>query len=51
MMRFLLDTGIAGKFINRRDGVYERSLEEQVRGNRTGIPHPVLAELVYGVEF
>lgn len=51
MRRFLLDTGIAGKFINRRDGVYERGLTEQALGNRIGIAHPVLAELAYGVEY
>lgn len=51
MRRFLLDTGIAGKFINRRDGVFERGLIETAQGNRIGICQPVLAELVYGVEF
>jgi tRNA(fMet)-specific endonuclease VapC len=51
MRRFLLDTGIAGKFINRRDGVFERGLIETSHGNRIGICHPVLAELVYGVEY
>lgn len=51
MTRFLLDTGIAGKLINRRDGIFERALAEQAAGNRVGICHPVLAELVYGVEY
>lgn len=51
MRRFLLDTGIAGMFINRRQGVYERAVAESARGNRVGICHPVLAELVYGVEY
>ena len=51
MRRFLLDTGIAGKLINRRDGVHERALSESAQGNRVGICHPVLAELVYGVEY
>ncbi len=50
MRRFLFDTGIAGKFINRRDGVYERAVVEVSNGNVIGICHPVLAELVYGVE-
>jgi tRNA(fMet)-specific endonuclease VapC len=51
MRRFLLDTGIAGMFINRRHGVYERTVAESARGNRVGICHSVLAELVYGVEY
>jgi tRNA(fMet)-specific endonuclease VapC len=49
--RYLLDTGIAGMFINRRNGVHERAVAEATRGNRVGICHPVLAELVYGVEY
>ena len=50
MTRFLLDTGIAGDFIDRRRGVYERAREETAQGNRIGIGIPVLAELVYGIE-
>ena len=50
MRRFLLDTGIAGDFINRRRGVYERARHEVTRGNRVGIGIPVLAEIVYGIE-
>ena len=50
MSRFLLDTGIAGDFINRRRGVFERARHEVMRGNRVGIGIPVLAELAYGVE-
>jgi tRNA(fMet)-specific endonuclease VapC len=45
MRLFLLDTGIAGKFINRRDGDYQRAAAESSQGNRVGICHPVLAEL------
>jgi tRNA(fMet)-specific endonuclease VapC len=51
MTRFLLDTGMASDFINRRRGVFERTREETVQGNRVGICVPVLAELVYGVEY
>jgi len=51
MRRFLLDTGIAGMFINRRHGIYERAAAESARGNRIGICHPVLAELAYRVEY
>ncbi len=50
MRRFLLDTGIAGDFIDRRRGVYEHARKAVARGNRVGIGIPVLAELVYGLE-
>ncbi|MBV9124821.1 MAG: type II toxin-antitoxin system VapC family toxin, partial [Planctomycetes bacterium] len=50
MRRYLLDTGIAGDFINHRGGVYDRSRAEVTRGNRVGIAIPVLAELAYGIE-
>lgn len=50
MKRFLLDTGIAGCYIDRRSGVYERARAEAARGNWIGIAHPVLAELAYRVE-
>ncbi len=51
MTRYLLDTGSAGDFINRRRGVYERGRDEVARGNRIGICMPVLGELAYGVEW
>jgi tRNA(fMet)-specific endonuclease VapC len=50
MTRFLLDTGIAADFIDRRHGVYQRAREETARGNRIGIGIRVLAELAYGIE-
>jgi tRNA(fMet)-specific endonuclease VapC len=50
MRRFLLDTGIAGDFVDRRRGVYEHARQEVAQGNRIGIGIPVLAELVYGLE-
>ena len=50
MRRFLLDSGIAGDFMNRRNAVYERSRDETRRGNVVGICVPVLAELHYGAE-
>jgi tRNA(fMet)-specific endonuclease VapC len=50
MRRYLLDTGIAGDYIFRRHGVYERAKNEVQRGNRIGICGPVLGELWYGVE-
>jgi tRNA(fMet)-specific endonuclease VapC len=51
MRRYLLDTGIAGDFINRRHGVYERARQAVADGHRIGIGIPVLAELYYGIEF
>ena len=51
MKRCLLDTGIAGDYLYRRHGVYERAKEEAKQGNRIGICGPVLGELWYGVEF
>ncbi len=50
MSRFLLDSGIASDYINRRNGVYERARAEAQRGNSVGIGVPVLAELVSGIE-
>ena len=50
MKRFLLDTGIASDFINRRHNVFERAREEVGRGNRIGIGTPVLGELFGGIE-
>jgi tRNA(fMet)-specific endonuclease VapC len=50
MRRYHLDTGIAACYIDRRLGVFDRAQTESNRGNRIGIAHPVLAELVYRVE-
>lgn len=50
MTRFLLDTGIAGHFINKTRGVRQRAQAEVARGNRVGICVPVLGELYFGVE-
>ncbi len=50
MTRFLLDSGIASDYINRRNGVYERARVEVARGNPVGIGVPVLAELASGIE-
>ena len=50
MTRFLLDTGIASDYINRRHGVYDGARAEVSRGNPVGIGVPVLAELVSGIE-
>ena len=45
MSRYLLDTGIAQDFINRRNEVQERVDSARHRGNRIGICTPVLGEL------
>jgi hypothetical protein len=37
MKRLLFDTGIAGDYLNRRRGVYERARDEVARGNPIGI--------------
>ncbi len=50
MTRFLLDTGAAGDFINRRRDVYAQARSAVAQGHRVGIGLPVLAELWYGVE-
>jgi tRNA(fMet)-specific endonuclease VapC len=50
MRRYLLDTGSAGCYIDRRRGVYERAHAAWSKGNWVGIAHPVLAELAYRVE-
>jgi len=50
MSRFLLDTGIASDYTNRRLGVFERAGQESSRGNKIGIAIPVLAELHFGIE-
>ncbi len=44
MRRYLLDTGIAGCYIDRRRGVFERAKSEITLGNWIGIAHPVLAD-------
>jgi len=50
MRRFLLDTGIAGLYLDRKRGVFKRAVAENTRGNRIGIARPVLAELAYRAE-
>ncbi len=50
MTRFLLDSGIASDYINRRHGVYDRARLEVAKGNPIRIALPELAELVAGIE-
>ncbi len=40
MRRFLLDTGIAGLYLERRRGVFERATAEVAAGNRVGGRRP-----------
>lgn len=51
MTRFLLDTGIAGDYVNRRRGVYQVARRKVLDGHRIGVGYPTLAELHYGVEY
>ena len=50
MTRFILDTGVAGLYLDRKRGVFERAEAEVAKGNRVGIAAPVLAELAYRAE-
>lgn len=51
MKRFILDSGIVSDLVNRRNAIPERARAETVKGNRLGIGMPVLAELVFGIEY
>lgn len=50
MRRYLLDTGVVGAYMNRRQGIHLRVKNETSRGNRIGIGFPVIGELFAGVE-
>jgi len=50
MKRYLLDTGIASDYINRRNDVFKQAREEVASGHQIGIGTPVLGELYYGIE-
>ncbi len=50
MTRFILDTGVAGLYLARKRGVFERAQAETAKGHRVGIAGPVLAELAYRAE-
>lgn len=47
MKRFILDTGIAGLYLDRKRGVFERAAFEIQIGNRVGIAAPILGELAF----
>jgi tRNA(fMet)-specific endonuclease VapC len=48
--RFLLDTGIAGLYLDRTRGVFERAMVEVTAGNRVGVAGPVVGELAFRAE-
>jgi tRNA(fMet)-specific endonuclease VapC len=48
--RFILDTGIAGLYLDRKRAVFERAEAEVAKGNKLGIAVPVLAELAFRAE-
>ena len=50
MRRFILDTSIAGLYLDRKRGVFERAEAENAHGNRIGIAAPILAELAFRAE-
>ena len=50
MSRFILDTGIAGLYLARRCGIFERAQAETAKGHRVGIAGPVLGELAFRAE-
>jgi tRNA(fMet)-specific endonuclease VapC len=49
LRRYLLDTGIAGDYLNRRGSVYARARQAVAAGSRLGLCAPVLGELWDGV--
>lgn len=50
MRRFILDTGIAGLYLDRKRGVFERAIAEISKGNRVGVAGPVVGELTFRAE-
>lgn len=50
MRRFILDTSIAGLYLDRKRGMFERAEAENAQGNRIGIAAPILAELAFRAE-
>jgi len=47
--RYLLDSGIASDFINRRGPVTMHARTARLRGDRIGLGTPVLGELLGGI--
>ena len=50
MKRYLLDTGIARDYVNRRHGLPERVRMAVSQGSRVGVCTPVIGELFSGIE-
>ena len=50
MSRYMLDTGIASDYINRRYGIHERASRLAKAGARIGVCSPIVGELFSGVE-
>ena len=50
MRRFILDTGIAGLYLDRKRGVFERAAAEVAAGNRVGVAGPVVGDLAFRAE-
>lgn len=50
MRRFVLDTGIAAMYMDRRSQVFERAKREQSSGNLVGITSQILSELAARAE-
>ena len=50
MRRFILDTGMAGLYLDRKRGVFERAAAEVAAGNRVGVAGPVVGELAFRAE-
>jgi tRNA(fMet)-specific endonuclease VapC len=50
MKRYMLDSGIASDYINRRHGVFEKAGAAVRNGARIGVCVPVVGELLAGVE-
>jgi tRNA(fMet)-specific endonuclease VapC len=48
--RYILDTGMAGLYLDRKRGVYERAVLEVSKGHRVGIAAPILGELAFRAE-
>jgi len=49
LKRYLLDTGSAADYLNRRGGTYSRARQERSQGARLRLGAPVLGELWDGV--
>jgi len=49
LKRYLLDTGSAADYLNRRGGTFARARQARSRGARLGLAAPVLGELWDGV--